>query len=318
MEKTMYDIIVVGAGPAGLTAAIYARRAEKSVLIIEKDTFGGQITHSPRVENYPGFVAISGNEFADKLIEQAMEQGAEIELDTVTGLVGEPGKYKVVCGTHEYEARSVIIATGSRHRTLGIANEERYTGEGISYCAVCDGAFYRGKRVAVIGGGNSALQDAVMLSESCESVTVVQNLDYLTGETRLQKALSERENVEFIYSSIVKRVLADGTAFAGLVIENTLTGEESELRVDGAFVAIGQIPENEPFESLVKLNDYGYVVADEECVPECAEGKEGEPSGIFVAGDCRTKRVRQITTATADGATAALAASRFLDSLSES
>ncbi|MBO5907837.1 MAG: FAD-dependent oxidoreductase [Clostridia bacterium] len=313
----MYDIIIVGAGPAGLTAAIYARRAEKSVLVIEKDTFGGQITHSPRVENYPGFVAISGNELADKLIEQAMEQGAEIELDTVTGLSGEPGAYKLTCGTHEYEARSVIIATGSRHRTLGIANEERYTGEGISYCAVCDGAFYRGKSVAVIGGGNSALQDAVMLSESCESVTVVQNLDFLTGEGRLQKILSERENVKVIYSSVVKRVLTDGVAFAGIVIADANTGAECELRVDGVFVAIGQMPENEPFESAVKLNDYGYVVAGEACVPEAPEGSERAPLGVFVAGDCRTKTVRQVTTATADGATAALAACRFLDSLGE-
>ena len=311
----MYDIIIVGAGPAGLTAAIYARRAEKSVLVIEKDTFGGQITHSPRVENYPGFVAISGNEFADRLIEQAMEQGAEIELDTVTGLVGEPGAYKVLCGSREYEAKSVIIATGSRHRTLGIANEERYTGEGISYCAVCDGAFYRGKRVAVIGGGNSALQDAVMLSESCESVTVVQNLDFLTGEGRLQKILEERENVKFVFSSVVKRVLVDSAGFSGIVIADSKTGAESELRVDGVFVAIGQVPENEPFESVVKLNDYGYVTAGEACVPEVAEGRETEPHGIFVAGDCRTKSVRQITTATADGATAALAAIRFIDSL---
>lgn len=311
----MYDIIIVGAGPAGLTAAIYARRAEKSVLVIEKDTFGGQITHSPRVENYPGFVAISGNEFADKLIEQAMEQGAEIELDTVTGLSGVPGCYKVICGTREYESKAVIVATGSHHRTLGIANEERYTGEGISYCAVCDGAFYRGKRVAVIGGGNSALQDAVMLSESCESVTVVQNLDFLTGEGKLQKILEARENVNIIYSSVVKRVLTDGTAFSGIVIADAISGAESELRVDGVFVAIGQVPENEPFENVVKLNDYGYIVAGEACVPEAAEGAESAPLGIFVAGDCRTKTVRQITTATADGAAAALAATRFIDSL---
>ncbi len=313
----MYDIVIVGAGPAGLTAAIYARRAEKSVLVIEKDTFGGQITHSPRVENYPGFVAISGNEFADKLIEQAMEQGAEIELDTVTGLVGEPGNYKVLCGSREYKAKAVIIATGSRHRTLGIANEERYTGEGISYCAVCDGAFYRGKRVAVIGGGNSALQDAVMLSESCERVTVVQNLDFLTGEGRLQKILAERENVEIIYSSVVKRVLTDASGFCGIVIADAVTGAESELRVNGVFVAIGQVPENEPFEGVVKLNDYGYVTAGEACVPEAAEGAERALVGIYAAGDCRTKSVRQITTATADGATAALAACRFIDSFGD-
>lgn len=311
----MYDIIVVGAGPAGLTAAIYARRAEKSVLVIEKDTFGGQITHSPRVENYPGFVAISGNELADKLIEQAMEQGAEIELDTVTGIKGSEGKYTVLCGSREYECKAVIIATGSRHRTLGVAGEERFTGEGISYCAVCDGAFYRGKSVAVIGGGNSALQDAVLLSESCERVIVVQNLDFLTGETKLQKILAERENVEIILSSVVKRIISDGPEFKGVIIADASTGAESELRVDGMFVAIGQIPENEAFENVIKLNDYGYIVAGEACVPEMAEESEVSVGGIFAAGDCRTKTVRQITTATADGAAAALRATRFIDSL---
>lgn len=311
----MYDIIIVGAGPAGLTAAIYARRAEKSVLVIEKDTFGGQITHSPRVENIPGFLEVSGNEFADKLIEQAMEQGAEIELDTVTGIGGDEGNYTVICGSKEYRARSVIVATGSRHRTLGIANEERYTGEGISYCAVCDGAFFRGKSVAVIGGGNSALQDAVMLSESCPKVYVVQNLEFLTGEARLQRILAERENVEFIYSATVKRIIADGQEFRGIVIADGRTGAEMELRVDGVFVAIGQIPENQPFESAVKLNDYGYVIAGEGCVPEAAEEGEVPCRGIFVAGDCRTKSVRQVTTAAADGATAAIAACRFIDSL---
>ena len=311
----MYDIIIIGAGPAGLTAAVYARRAEKSVLVIEKDTFGGQITHSPRVENIPGFLDVSGNEFADKLIEQAMEQGAEIELDTVTGIKGCEGDYAVLCGSKEYKARSVIIATGSRHRTLGIANEERYTGEGISYCAVCDGAFYRGKSVAVIGGGNSALQDAVMLSESCPKVYVVQNLEFLTGEARLQRILAERENVEFIYSATVKRIIADGQEFRGIVIADGRTGAEMELRVDGVFVAIGQIPENQPFESAVKLNDYGYVIAGEGCVPEAAEEGEVPCRGIFVAGDCRTKSVRQVTTAAADGATAAIAACRFIDSL---
>ena len=311
----MYDIIIVGAGPAGLTAAIYARRAEKSVLVIEKDTFGGQITHSPRVENIPGFLEVSGNEFADKLIEQAMEQGAEIELDTVTGIGGEEGNYTVICGSKEYRARSVIVATGSRHRTLGIANEERYTGEGISYCAVCDGAFFRGKSVAVIGGGNSALQDAVMLSESCPKVYVVQNLEFLTGEKKLEKILAERENVEFIYNSVVKRIIADGSELRGIVIADSRGGGEMELRVDGVFVAIGQVPENEPFKAALKLNDYGYVVAGEGCVPEAAEDGTVPRGGIFVAGDCRTKSVRQVTTATADGAVAAIAACRFIDSL---
>lgn len=304
----MYDIIVVGAGPAGLTAALYARRAEKSVLVIEKDTFGGQITHSPRVENYPGFIAMSGNEFADKLIEQVMAQGAEIELDKVTGISGEAGNYTVHCEGKDYEAKAVIIAAGSHHRKLGLPRENDFVGEGISYCAVCDGAFYKGKIVAVIGGGNSALQDAVLLSESCEFVYVVQNLDFLTGESSLAKILESRDNVGIVYSSVVKEIVADDK-FSGIVIENTKTGIKTTLDCDGMFVAIGQVPENEPFKDVLSLNDYGYIVAGENCLPE------GASAGIFVAGDCRTKAIRQVTTATADGAVSALAACRFIDSL---
>lgn len=307
----MYDIIVIGAGPAGLTAALYARRAEKSVLVIEKESFGGQITHSPRVENYPGFLAMSGNEFADKLIEQVMAQGADIELDEVVGIEGEAGNYQVVGKSKSYSSKTVIIATGSRHRTLGLEGEDKYVGEGISYCAVCDGAFYKGKTVAVIGGGNSALVDAVMLSESCPDVYVIQNLSYLTGERSLVKILEKRENVHFIYSSIVKSIIG-GDEFSGIVIENTESGVTTVLTLDGMFVAIGQVPENEPFEANVALNDYGYIIADESCVPKSSSL---ESKGIFVAGDCRTKSVRQVTTATADGAVSALAAIRLIDSL---
>lgn len=308
-ENNMYDIIIVGAGPAGLTAALYARRAEKRVLVIEKNTFGGQITHSPRVENYPGFLEMSGNEFADKLIEQVFAQGGEIELDEVVGIEGDAGNYTVKCLGKDFLTKSVIIATGSRHRTLGLKDEDKFTGEGISYCAVCDGAFYKGKTVGVIGGGNSALQDAVLLSESCEKVYVIQNLSYLTGEHRLVSILEKRDNVEFIYSNVVKSIISDGKDFAGITIENTESGISTELALDGIFVAIGQVPENKPFENRTTLNDYGYIVSGENCIPE------GADNGIFVAGDCRTKSVRQVTTATADGAVSALAACRFIDSL---
>ena len=305
----MYDIIIIGAGPAGLTAAIYARRAEKSVLLIEKATFGGQITHSPRVENYPGFISLSGSELGEKLFEQALALGTDIELDTVTGISGEAGHITVTCeGGSSFEGRTAIIATGSRHRDLGLENEETFVGEGISYCAVCDGAFYKGKTVAVIGGGNSALQEAVLLSEGCTHVTVVQNLPYLTGEPSLQNILAGRDNVSFIYSTVVAGILGDDT-FEGLLLRNVDTGEETTLTVDGTFVCIGQIPENSAFANVVKLNDYGYVAAGEDCRPETAI------PGVFVAGDCRTKSIRQVTTATADGAVAALAACRYLDAL---
>ena len=303
----MYDIVIIGAGPAGLTAAIYARRAEKSVLIIEKESFGGQITHSPRVENYPGFDEISGNELADKLLGQVMTQGAEIELDEITSIEGELGNYIVHGQMKSFNAKTVIIATGSHHRQLGIDGEKRLEGKGISYCAVCDGAFFRGHTVAVIGGGNSALQDAVLLSDGCEKVYIVQNLPYLTGEERLQNILLARPNVEIICSSVVDRLLGNETLRA-IEISNVENGERRSLTVDGMFVCIGQQPENEGFRPNVALDERGYVMAGEDCVPQ-------SDGGIFVAGDCRTKSVRQVTTAVADGAVAALAACRKVDEL---
>ncbi|MBQ8504500.1 MAG: FAD-dependent oxidoreductase [Clostridia bacterium] len=303
----MYDIIIIGAGPAGLTSAVYAGRADKKVLILEKETFGGQITHSPRVENYPGFIQMSGNEFADKLVDQAMAQGAEIELDTALGIEKKDGAFCVKGERAVYEGKSVIIATGSAHRRLNLPKEDKFTGEGVSYCAVCDGAFYNGKDVAVIGGGNSALQESVLLSKNCKSVTVIQNLACLTGETKLIRELEKKDNVSFIYSSVVTELIGDST-FEGIKIKNTETQAETELSFDGIFVAIGQQPMNENFKGTVKLNEWGYVEAGESCIPESEKG-------IFVAGDCRSKRVRQIATAISDGAVAALAACSYIDSL---
>lgn len=302
----MYDIIVIGAGPAGLTAALYARRAEKQVLVLEKTTFGGQITHSPRVENYPGFLQMTGTQFADKLVDQVLTQGAEIELDAATSIEGEPGNYIVKGESGEYKAKAVIIATGSKHRQLGLDRENDFVGEGVSYCAVCDGAFYRDKTVAIVGGGNTALQEAVMLSDLCEKVYVLQNLDFLTGETKLQKDIETRDNVTVILSTVVTEILGE-KEFEGIKI-NTL-GNEKTLKIDGMFVAIGQQPENEPFKSAVKLNDYGYIMSGEDCAPESAK------AGIYVAGDCRTKAIRQVATAVSDGAVAALSACRFIDQL---
>lgn len=304
----MYDIIIIGAGPAGMTAALYARRAEKSVLLIEKSTFGGQITHSPRVENYPGFLAMSGNEFAEKLLDQVTTHGADIEFDEVTSVTPFENYYSVATGGGEFFAKSVIIATGSKHRSLGIEREDDFVGEGVSYCAVCDGAFYKGKTVAIIGGGNTALQEAVLLSDGCKKVYVVQNLDFLTGEGALQAAISKRDNVEVILGSVVTELIGENE-ITGIMIRDEKSGVESELALDGIFVAIGQKPENEPFENIVKLDSYGYISAGENCLPQT------DYKGIFVAGDCRTKAVRQVTTASADGAVAALSACRYVDSL---
>lgn len=301
----MYDIIVVGGGPAGLTAALYALRANKSVLIIEKATFGGQITYSPRVENYPAVPDSSGNEIAEKLVDQVLSQGAEIELSKVLEIRDGDTK-TVVTEDGEYECKAVIIATGARHRMLGIAGEEKLVGEGISFCAVCDGAFYNGKEVAVVGGGNSALQEALLLCENASRVTVIQNLPYLTGEKRLADRLYANEKATVLLSKTVKGFVGDST-LSGVVIADAETGEEQTLKVDGLFVAIGLVPQNEPFSNLLTLNDYGYADADEDC--------RTKTEGVFVAGDCRQKRIRQVTTAVADGAVAALAACDYIDNM---
>ncbi len=301
----MYDIVVIGAGPAGLTAALYARRAEKSVLILEKGAFGGQITFSPKVENYPAFDSVSGTELADKMVEQVLAQGADVEVETVTGITVD-GDVKTV-HTEEgsaYTCKAVIIACGAKHRHLGVPNEEKFIGDGISFCAVCDGAFYKNKTVALVGGGNSALQEAILLSEGCKKVYVLQNLDFLTGEKRLQDILAKRGNVEIITGTVVSEII-DGDTFSGAVIEKVADGTKETLMLDGMFVAIGLVPENGAFENVVALDERGYVDADEDCTTATA--------GVFVAGDCRRKAVRQVTTATGDGATAAINACRYID-----
>ena len=301
----MFDVIVVGGGPAGLTAAVYARRANKSVLVLEKGTFGGQITHSPKVENLPGFTEISGNAFAERLVEQALEQGAEMEMCEVTRIEDGPVK-RVYTDDGVYEAKAVILAAGATHRMLGLPGEDRFVGEGISFCAVCDGAFYRGRTVAVIGGGNSALQEALLLSDLAAKVTVVQNLDFLTGEQKLQEQLAARTNVEVVLGTVVDGLLGE-EALTGLRLRREADGALSEIKLDGIFVAIGLIPQNEPFADLIALDARGYAAADESCTT-------GRP-GVFVAGDARQKRIRQVTTAAADGAVAALAACDYIDNL---
>lgn len=303
----MYDVIVVGAGPAGLTAAIYARRANRSVLLLDKGAFGGQITFSPKVENYPGFESVSGTELADAMVSQVLAQGAEVEVAEVVS-VREEGDRKIVLTDEgsEYACRALILATGARHRHLGLPNEEKFIGEGISFCAVCDGAFYQNKTVALIGGGNSALQEAILLSETSAKVIVIQNLDVLTGEMRLQEILAKRGNVEILTGTVVSAI-DGGEVFSGITVKKCATGEETHLDLDGMFVAIGLVPENGAFSDLAALDDYGYFNSTEDCLTRT--------QGVFVAGDCRRKGVRQVTTATSDGATAAVAACRYLDRL---
>ena len=302
----MHDIIIVGGGPAGLTAAIYGLRAGKSVLVIEKNGFGGQIAYSPKVENIPGTISISGAEFADKLTEQAMNLGADVELETVIRV--ENGDIKKVY-TEEgncFESKAVILAVGVKHRMLGLDGEEELVGNGLSFCAVCDGAFYAGQNVAMIGGGNSALQEALLLSEVCNKVTVVQNLAFFTGEKKLADALVAKENVEVYFSTVVAEYLSENGILTGLRIRHE-NGDEQVLKLDGAFLAVGLAPENDAFAPLADLNSWGYFASGEDCTTKTA--------GIFVAGDCRSKSIRQVTTAAGDGAVAAMAACRYLDSL---
>ena len=300
----MYDIIIIGGGPAGLTAALYACRANKSVLVIEKASFGGQITYSPRVENIPGFLDVTGNEFAEKLVEQVLAQNAEVECAQVLKIIDNGANKTVVTDSGEFTSKAVIVATGAKHRLLGINREEEFIGEGISFCAVCDGAFYEGKTVAVIGGGNSALQEAILLSDLAKKVYVVQNLDFFTGEEKLVNQLKAKENVEIILGAVVESIFGN-EEFEGIVIKNTANNMTSELKLDGMFVAIGLVPQNEEFSDLINLDERGYVASDERC--------RTNADGIFVAGDCRTKSIRQVTTAAADGAVAALAACEYID-----
>ena len=303
----MKDIIIIGAGPAGMTAALYALRADKSVLLLEKENFGGQITYSPKLENYPSVMEISGSAFAEKMLEQVIAHGADIELAAAEKIT-DMGDYKIVSTEYgDFEGKAVIIATGSKHRHLGLEGEEELIGSGISFCAVCDGSFFAGKKVAVIGGGNTALQEAVMLSDLCSEVIIVQNLSFMTGEMKLLQILEKKSNVKMIFDTLVTSLSAEGGELRAISLKNTSTDETSTLELDGMFVAIGQQPENQPFAALTALDNYGYIIAGEDCLTDTA--------GVFVAGDCRTKRIRQVTTAASDGAVAALAACRYIDGL---
>ena len=304
----MYDVVIVGGGPAGLTAAVYALRGGRSALVIEKNGFGGQIAFSPKVENIPGTAVISGAEFADKLVEQAMNLGADMELENVIRVEKTDFGFRLHTEEgSEFEGRSVILALGVKHRMLGLPGEPDLVGNGLSFCAVCDGAFYTGQDVAMVGGGNSALQEALLLSEICRKVTVVQNLDHFTGEKKLADALMEKKNVEIKFSTLVTGYVTEGGALCGLRLKNSETGEESEIRVDGAFLAVGLVPENDAFGEWAALNDWGYFDSREDCLTATP--------GLFVAGDCRSKRIRQVVTAASDGAIAATAACAYLDQI---
>ncbi len=302
----MYDIIIVGAGPAGMTAAIYGQRAGKSTLMIDKAGYGGNIITTPSVENYPGLKNVSGAEFAQALYEQAESFGAEYKSAEVTGITDAAGVKTVHTDAGDFDAKAVIIATGQVNRKLGLEHEEQLVGSGVSFCATCDGMFFRGRDVAVIGGGNTALEDAEYLAGVANKVYLVHRRDKFRGEQKTVDRLEKLENVEFVLNSSPVRFLGEGP-ITGLVIKDNLTGEERELKVQGVFEAVGQMPQNANFADITDLDGAGYISATEAC-------ETGRP-GIFVAGDCRTKKVRQLDTAAADGTVAALAASEYINSL---
>lgn len=302
----MYDIIIIGAGTAGLSAAIYSLRAGKSVLVLEqKPSYGGQIVNTPKVENYPGIPEISGFAFAKSLYEQAVSLGTEVLYQKVIH-IEDDGERKCVYTDKEFwECKSIILATGAKNRPLGVEREEELIGKGISYCATCDGMFFRNKEVAVVGGGNTALEDANFLSNYCRKVTVIHRRDTFRGSQKNLLRVQEKENVVFLLNSEVTELLGK-EVLTGIKVRDKISQKEQELEVSGLFVAVGQMPENEIFSEQIEIDSAGYIIAREDC--------RTSREGIFAAGDCRTKAVRQLTTAASDGAVAGLAACEWCDS----
>lgn len=297
----MYDILIVGAGPAGMTAAIYGQRGGKKTIVFDKLSYGGQVINTGEVANYPGMPNMTGLDFAEKTYNQMKDLGAEMSYEEIAEVkdADKPIKTVITTSGKEYQCKAIIIATGSSPRPLGVENEERFKGAGISYCATCDGAFFRNKTVAVCGGGNTALEDAEVLSDIAEKVYLIHRRDEFRADATNVKRVKGKKNVELVLDSVVTAI--NGERFIqSLEVQNKNTEEKRELKIDGLFVAIGQMPENDIFKDIVKLNKAGYIEAGEDCLTGT--------DGIFVAGDCRTKKVRQITTAVSDGAIAALAA----------
>ncbi|MBE6553173.1 MAG: thioredoxin-disulfide reductase [Ruminococcaceae bacterium] len=299
-----YDMIVVGAGPAGMTAALYALRAGKSLLLIEGQAYGGQIVQSQKVENYPGAPDISGWELAEQMMNQIRALGVKLVAGNVTGIEkNADGDFLVKTDADSYEARTVILATGVGHRKLGVAGEEALIGRGVSFCATCDGMFFRRREVAVVGGGNTAVQDALVLSELCAKVYLIHRRDGFRAEERLMERLRNTENVTLLTNTVVSEMKGDGR-LESLLLRNVKTDATRELFVAGVFEAVGNLPRNAAFSDLVALDPDGYIVTDRDCRTSC--------EGIFAAGDCCQKAVRQLTTATADGTVAALSAIEYL------
>ena len=298
----MEDIVIVGGGPAGLTAAIYVERAGKHAVVYEGNVCGGQIINASKVENYPSIQEISGADFALNLYNQAVKLGVEVRFDKVVGISEGKGFKVVKTSNGSIKTKAIILATGAFNRKLGIDNENKFLGKGISYCATCDGAFYKNKNVAVIGGGNTALDDVLYLSNLCSKVYLIHRREEFRGNQETVKVLKKKTNVEFVLNSNVSKLIGENKLEKIEVINNA--GKKSNIEVSGLFVAIGQVPGNGAFENVIKLDDYGYIVAGEDC--------KTNVEGIFVAGDARNKQIRQLTTACSDGTIAAINAVNYI------
>ena len=303
----MVDIMVIGGGPAGLTAALYAARAGKTVQVIEREATGGQIALSPLVENYPAIPAMAGADFAFQLTEQVEKLGVEIIYGEATAVEPVLMGFAVTVDGEAKAARAVVLATGAAHRHLGLEGEEDLVGMGVSYCAVCDGAFFSGRDVAVVGGGDTALQDALFLANSCHHVTLIHRRDEFRGEQRLVEQVEKRENISILYSHIVEELRSENDELSAIVVKALKSGESKTMALAGLFAAVGQAPQSAPFAPRVATQG-GYYDAGEDC---CSNAE-----GVFVAGDGRVKTGRQLTTAVGDGAVAGLAACKYVDSLS--
>ena len=302
-----YDVVIVGGGPAGLTAGIYAARAGKSTAIIERGLIGGQITFTDSIDNFPAAPGMNGAEYAMKIQSQAESFGAEIIMDEITEVTApetEGGTFKIKGNGDEYEATAVILATGLDNRKMGISGEDGLISRGISFCAVCDGAFFRNKEVAVYGGGNTAVEDAAFLANICTKVTIIHRRDRFRAEQAVVDELKALDNVEFVMTSNVVGVNGENS-LESITVKNNETGETKDIAVSALFVAIGKIPNGKPFANLVATDEAGYFDIGESC-------EAGTP-GVFVAGDGRSKELKQLTTAVSDGSIAATKACHYVD-----
>lgn len=308
-EEKIYDVVIIGAGPAGMTAAVYASRANLSTIMIERGIPGGQMANTEEVENYPGFETILGPELSTKMFEHAKKFGAEYVYGDVAEII-DGDEYKVIkAGSKEYKTRSIIISTGAEYKKMGIPGEKELGGRGVSYCAVCDGAFFKQKNLIVVGGGDSAVEEGVYLTRFADKVTIVHRRDKLRAQKILQDRAFANEKVDFIWNHTVKEINEKDGKVGSVTLINTVDGSEQVVQADGVFIYIGMVPLTAPFKSLGILNENGYVVTNEKM--------ETSVKGIFAAGDVRDKMLRQIVTATGDGSIAAQTAQHYVEELKE-